>query len=123
MVFEERGEHDRIVGDGQGSGELVDCLGRVLDEDDDITFGIGPEEIPDEFPGAFERVRAQTRLVARASVDSRVEREELVDCFDDRSKRRRTGCIVEVDERRHAAVEQRDELIDPDERIPRNRRG
>ena len=58
VVFEHRGQHHRIVGDGQRAGEPVDRLGRVLGEHDDIAFGIGSEKLRDQLARTLEGDRA-----------------------------------------------------------------
>ena len=58
VVFEHRRQHHRVVWGGQRAGEPVDRLGRVLGEHDDVAFGIGTEELADEFARTLERDRA-----------------------------------------------------------------
>ena len=115
VVFEQRGEDDCAVVEGHGTGELVDRLGRVLGEHDDIAVRVGVDEPADDIPRRFVDPGAETGLVAGAPVNAGVEGEVPVDRVHHRHERGRRGGVVEVDVRHEPAAERRDALVDPDE--------
>ena len=123
MMLEHGREHHCIALDRQRARELVDRLGRVLREHDDIALWVGADELADEFPCPFECVGAESRLVPRSTMDARIERQEPLDGANHRSEGWCAGRVVEIDVWHEPAIEQRDRLVGPHERVPGYRCG
>ena len=117
MVLDHRGGHHVVGAEAQPVGQVVDGLGRVAHEHDDVVAaGRSPGEAVHAVARLLVGRGGPPRLVAGPAVHARVPGQELGDPVGHRLQGRRRGGTVEVAVGALGAVEAGDEDVRTDQR-------
>ena len=121
VVFEHRRQHHRSSSTANDRASRLIASVVFLANTTTSRSGSAPRNPPTSSRARSNAVVLTSRLVAGPPMDPRVERQELLDRLDHRPERRCARRVVQVHVRHEPAIEQRDQLIDADERVARHR--
>ena len=114
VVLEHGGQYDGVVRQGERPGELVDRLGGVLGEHDDVTLGSAPTKCPTASRASSNAAVLRRDLYPVPRCTLAANGKNCSDGVDHRTQRRCRRRVVQVHVTHHPPAEHRDELVHTD---------